>query len=340
MYPTNHLNLKRDKHPVERYESISFFPIFVAKIIQKYKINMAKPFIKWAGGKSQLIPQFEQILPQKLKEYDRFTYIEPFVGGGAMLFYMLQKYPNIDKAIINDINPNLTTAYRVIRDTPELLITELSKLQSAFRKLNNEESQKQFYLEVRSSYNNESHNDIVKTSMFIFLNRTCFNGLYRVNSKGLFNVPFGKYTNPTICDTDLILDDSRLLQNVEILCGDYTLIEPFVTANSFIYFDPPYRPISATSSFTSYSKENFDDEQQIRLSKFFMHLSYHGCQMMLSNSDCSIHNPTDTFLNELYKDFTVDKVQASRHVNANPTKRGKLTEILVRNYKHTAANFL
>ena len=294
---------------------------------------MAKPFIKWAGGKTQLLTQFENILPHNLEEAEHFTYIEPFVGGGAMLFHMLQKYTNIGRVIINDINPNLITAYRVIRDTPERLITDLKMLQREFRQNSNEEARKEYFLRIRKSYNEDTHNDVTNTAMFIFLNRTCFNGLYRVNSKGYFNVPFGKYTNPTICDEELLLEDSKILQNVEILCGDYTLIERYVDNNTFIYFDPPYRPLSTTSSFTSYSKENFDDTEQTRLAHFFARLSRYGCKMMLSNSDCCAQNPNDTFFENLYGNFIIDKVHASRFVNAIPSKRGKLTEILVRNYK-------
>ena len=293
---------------------------------------MAKPFIKWAGGKTQLLTQFENILPHNLEEAEHFTYIEPFVGGGAMLFHMLQKYTNIGRVIINDINPNLITAYRVIRDTPERLITDLKMLQREFRQNSNEEARKEYFLRIRKSYNEDTHNDVTNTAMFIFLNRTCFNGLYRVNSKGYFNVPFGKYTNPTICDEELLLEDSKILQNVEILCGDYTLIERYVDNNTFIYFDPPYRPLSTTSSFTSYSKENFDDTEQTRLAHFFARLSRYGCKMMLSNSDFCAQNPNDTFFENLYGNFIIDKVHASRFVNAIPSKRGKLTEILVRNY--------
>ena len=293
---------------------------------------MAKPFIKWAGGKTQLLTQFENILPHNLEEAEHFTYIEPFVGGGAMLFHMLQKYTNIGRVIINDINPNLITAYRVIRDTPERLITDLKMLQREFRQNSNEEARKEYFLRIRKSYNEDTHNDVTNTAMFIFLNRTCFNGLYRVNSKGYFNVPFGKYTNPTICDEELLLEDSKILQNVEILCGDYTLIERYVDNNTFIYFDPRYRPLSTTSRFTSYSKENFDDTEQTRLAHFFARLSRYGCKMMLSNSDCCAQNPNDTFFENLYGNFIIDKVHASRFVNAIPSKRGKLTEILVRNY--------
>lgn len=294
---------------------------------------MAKPFIKWAGGKTQLLAQFDRVLPSELHEKNEFTYIEPFVGGGAMLFHMLQKYPNIGRAIINDINPNLIRAYRVVKNTPDLLIAKLDLLQSEFRQLIGENARKEYFLSVRESFNMEQHDDIENTAMFIFLNRTCFNGLHRVNSKGYFNVPFGKYVNPTICDDVLIMEDSRALQNVEILCGDYSQIETYTDKNAFIYFDPPYRPLSTTSSFTSYSKENFDDTEQIRLANFFTKLSQKGCKMMLSNSDSRAINPGDTFFEDLYGDFSIDRVYASRSVNSNPTKRGKLTEILVRNYE-------
>lgn len=296
---------------------------------------MAKPFIKWAGGKTQLLTQFERILPHDLDSVGNFTYIEPFVGGGAMLFHMLQKFPNMGRAIINDINPNLTTAYQVVRDTPEPLIAELRRFQTEFRQLDGEEMKREYFLNIRKSYNMEPHDDIVKTAMFIFLNRTCFNGLHRVNSKGYFNVPFGKYANPTICDEDLIMEDSRVLRNVEIFHGDYSQIEQFADGNTFVYFDPPYRPLNATSSFTSYSRENFGDAEQIRLAQFFARLSECGCRMMLSNSDCSAHDPNDTFFEELYRNFIIEKVYASRSVNANPSKRGRLTEILIRNYELT-----
>ncbi len=296
---------------------------------------MAKPFVKWAGGKTQLLTQFENILPQNLNGEESFTYIEPFVGGGAMLFHMLQKYPNINRAIINDINSNLITTYRVIKEEPDNLISQLQHFQTEFRNLNKEEAKKEYFLTIRKSYNEDSHTDISLAAMFIFLNRTCFNGLYRVNSKGFFNVPFGKYSNPTICDEKLIIEDSKALQKVEILCGDYSQIEQFVNNNTFVYFDPPYRPISSTSRFTSYSKWSFDDNDQIRLAQFFDRLSERGCKMMLSNSDCEIKNPNDNFFQNLYGNFIIEKVYAPRYINSMASKRGKLTEILVRNYQST-----
>ena len=315
------------------------FDIFRIFAHRTHLFIMAKPFIKWVGGKTQLLAQFDGLLPYELQEMERFTYMEPFVGGGAMLFHMLHRFPNIGRVVINDVNPNLMTAYEVIRDTPERLIAELGRMQAEYRRLEGEEARKAYYLDVRTSYNTEQHDAVVRTAMFIFLNRTCFNGLHRVNSKGHFNVPFGRYANPTICDERVIMDDSRALQPVEMLCGDYARIEQLVDEHehTFIYFDPPYRPLNATSSFTSYAKEDFDDAEQIRLARFFARLSQAGCRMMLSNSDCRTHNPGDTFFEELYAGFIIGRVYASRNVNSDPSKRGKLTEILIRNYERVAA---
>lgn len=299
---------------------------------------MTRPFVKWAGGKTQLLMQLDKYLPNSLSKEDSFTYVEPFVGGGAMLFHMLQKYPNIDRAIINDINPVLITAYRVIKEKPELLIARLGQIQAEYRQLKGEEAQREYYLKTRESYNENPLGDIDKAAMFIFLNRTCFNGLHRVNSKGYFNVPFGRYVNPTICDEALIMEDSKALQKVVILCGDYTQVEFLADDKTFVYFDPPYRPLSATSSFTSYAKENFDDEEQIRLGQLFARLARRGCKVMLSNSDCSARNPNDRFFEELYADFIIERVYASRCINANPSKRGNLTELLIRSYEETASH--
>lgn len=301
----------------------------------KYSKASSKPFIKWAGGKGQLLAQLDEHLPQHLSQYE-FTYVEPFVGGGAMLFHMLQKFPNINKVIINDINPQLITAYKVIKDNPNELIEQLSQLEKDYIILD-EEEKKSFYLDVRNIFNKEHLNEIERTKFLIFLNRTCFNGLYRVNSKGHFNVPFGKYSNPTICNSENILADSELLnvRDTIILQGDYEETIKYIdeTQASFFYFDPPYRPLSATSSFNSYAKETFDDKEQIRLSEFCKKLnSKLGVKWMLSNSDCSAKNPNDLFFEEIYADFQIHRVYASRSINANPSKRGKLTELLIRNY--------
>lgn len=295
----------------------------------------AKPFIKWAGGKGQLLEQLNAYLPDDFGDRRNITYIEPFVGGGAMLFYMLQRYPNIRHAVINDVNSDLTTCYRTVRDTPEELITSLMDIQDAYNSLSTEESRREFFLAARDRYNEKNLDPIENTTKFIFLNRTCFNGLYRVNKKGLFNVPFGKYINPQICDPATIRLDSELLQRVEILTGDFEATLNHVgDGYNFFYFDPPYRPLNATSSFNSYSKEDFNDEEQIRLRDFCARLNGRlGIGWMLSNADCSAKNPEDTFFEDIYNDFFINRVFASRAINANPSKRGKLTELLICNYR-------
>lgn len=299
------------------------------------KQHKAKPFIKWAGGKGQLIPTFETLLPSNFADWEESTYIEPFIGGGAMLFFMLQKYPNIKHAIINDLNPNLVKAYKVIKYSPENLIHALNAIQKEYLAITEEDKRKDFYLKIRKRFNDAELSDIDNTMYFIFLNKTCFNGLYRVNSKGKFNVPFGKYKNPTICDANTIYADSEVLQKVEIISGDFEQTEQYVSDNTFIYFDPPYRPLDATSCFNSYAKEAFNDDEQIRLKKYFDKLTTKHCLMMLSNSDCKGRNPEDTFFDDLYKDYIIERVYASRFVNANSEKRGKLPELLIRNYRET-----
>ena len=225
----------------------------------------AKPFIKWVGGKTQLIEQLEAQLPADFGTWKNATYIEPFVGGGAMLFYMLQRYPCIQHAIINDINSDLCTCYQTVRDQPEQLIEALYDIENDYRNLKTEEERKLFFLNIRECYNKKNLNAVENTTLFFFLNRTCFNGLYRVNKKGLFNVPFGKYTNPTICDPNTIRKDSELLQRVEILNADFEATFEYAQGNTLFYFDPPYRPLNNTSSFNDYTKEDFNDNAQIRL---------------------------------------------------------------------------
>ena len=298
---------------------------------QKYNMTYkAKPFIKWVGGKSQLIDSIKNTLPKDFENRQDLTYIEPFVGGGAILFWILQKYPNINKAIINDINPDLTTAYKTIKSNPKELIIELSTISNEYLPLS-EENRKEFYLNKRDKFNSKSLNPIENSALFIFLNRTCFNGLYRVNSKGLFNVPFGKYANPKICDEQTILADSEILQKVEILTGDFEETLKFAGENSFFYFDPPYKPLSETSSFNSYSKEDFDDKEQNRLRNFCQRIDLMGHSFVLSNSDVKGKNPHDNFFDDLYKQFEIKRVFATRMVNANAKKRGKLTELLITN---------
>ena len=294
----------------------------------------AKPFIKWVGGKSQLIEQLEALLPADFAEREDVTYIEPFVGGGAMLFYMLQTYPNIKSAVINDINPDLTLCYQVVRDNPTELIKSLNAIQSDYYALRTEEERKMFFLQQRERFNSKSLNDIDNTTLFFFLNRTCFNGLYRVNKSGKFNVPFGKYTSPTICDSATIYADSKLLQKVDIMTGDFEQTFAKIKGNTFFYFDPPYRPLSNTSNFNDYTKEDFNDNAQIRLKVFCDRLNKNGVNFMLSNSDCLSKDGTDRFFDDLFIDYNIERVWASRNINAIASKRGKLTEIVVNNYQN------
>ena len=296
----------------------------------------AKPFIKWAGGKGQLLEQLQDNLPEELR-HEPFTYIEPFVGGGAMFFFMLQRFPNITRAVVNDINPTLVNAYRVLRNQPNDLIAHLAELERDYLALPDYKAQKAFYLARRQDFNTRPMDDVQRTALFIFLNRTCFNGLYRENSKGHFNVPCGRYANPQICNTSLIKADSQLLQRIqlEIMQGDFERTAAKIPQDelTFFYFDPPYRPLSTTSSFNSYVKEEFDDESQRRLALFCRRISaYPNVLWMLSNSDCSAKNPQDRFFEDIYKGFFLQRVYASRMINANPDKRGKLTELLISNF--------
>ena len=298
----------------------------------------AKPFIKSVGGKSQLIEQIDVQLPADFDRWKNITYIEPFVGGGAMLFYMLQQYPNIQHAVINDINSDLTTCYQTVRDNPEELIKSLQEIERTYLSLETEDKRKEFFIMVRARYNEKNLDPIENTTKFFFLNRTCFNGLYRVNKKGLFNVPFGKYANPAICDPDTIRKDSILLQRVEILNGDFEKTFAYANGDTLFYFDPPYRPLSNTSSFNDYTKEPFNDDAQIRLKKFCDRVNNAGYKFMLSNSDCKEKNEDDNFFDILYSTYKIERVWASRSINSNPSKRGKLTEILVHNYLQTKRN--
>ena len=239
----------------------------------------------------------------------------------------MRHHPNITSAVINDINADLTTGYKVVRDTPDVLVAALQELQAEYYALPNEDAKKRYYMQRRAEFNTKQLDPIRNTTLFFFLNKTCFNGLYRVNKSGLFNVPFGRYETPTICDANTIYADSQLLQKVTILTGDYTETLKCAKGNTLFYFDPPYRPLNATSSFNDYTKEAFNDLAQQRLKEFCDEVQEAGFHFMLSNSDCK-----DGFFDDLYLQYHIERVLASRSVNANPSKRGKLTEILVHNY--------
>lgn len=293
-----------------------------------------KPFLKWAGGKGQLLSQLAAFLPQQIKN-EPFTYIEPFVGGGAMLFYMLQHYGNIKKAVINDVNEDLILAYRIVKDDVEALIGKLGKMENDYLAITDQDGRNRVFYEVREQYNQHIGDEIDRAAQLIFLNKTCFNGLYRVNKRGLFNVPSGRYFRPSICNAGVLRADSCLLQSarVEICQGDYAQTIENIDGLTFVYLDPPYRPLDATSSFTAYAKDDFNDDDQRKLADFCNLLAEKGCFWMESNADCSAKNPEDTFFEELYKGFRIERVEAARFINANPQKRGKLTELLMMNYE-------
>lgn len=292
----------------------------------------AKPFLKWAGGKTQLINDIEKSIPQKFHS-SKFTYIEPFVGSGAVLFWMLNNFPNLEKAVINDINEDLINTYKTITNKPKELISILEILQNEFHALEgNEENKKLYYYQKRELYNTRKEEQSGQAALFIFLNRTCFNGLYRVNRKNEYNVPMGGYKKPTICDKENILAVSEVLQKVEILCGDFEQTLDFAKQNTLFYFDPPYKPLSETSSFNSYAKDEFDDNEQVRLRDFCNKLDLSNHTWILSNSDVKGKDENDNFFDDLYADFSISRVNAKRNINANPEKRGKLTELLITNH--------
>lgn len=293
--------------------------------------KIAKPFLKWAGGKTQLISEIEKVVPFQFKK-TKFTYIEPFVGSGAILFWMLNNFPNIEKAVINDINEDLINAYKTIASKPKELISVLEIFQNEYHSLDLKEiEKKEYYYEKRELYNIRNAEKSTQAALFIFLNRTCFNGLYRVNKSNGYNVPMGSYKKPTICDSENILAVSKVLQRVEILCGDYQKTIDFANQNTLYYFDPPYKPLSNTSSFNSYAKDEFNDEEQLRLRNFCTKLDLMGHHWILSNSDVNGKDMNNNFFDDLYSEFIIKRVDAKRSINANPEKRGKLTELLITN---------
>lgn len=306
--------------------------------------NRAKPFVKWAGGKGRLTPDLDRLLPCDFQSWKGATYVEPFVGGGAMLFYMLQSYANIEKVVINDINSELIACYTAVRDCPNQLIAALEKLQMEYYSLTDSDARKALYLDKRTLFNAKPADKVNVAALFIFLNRTCFNGLYRVNRAGKFNVPAGVYERPIICDRDTILADSELLRRTTILQGDFEATVDTAIAQcaedrhrTLVYLDPPYRPLNSTSNFNDYAACPFDDCEQRRLKACCNRLTAAECSLMLSNSDCAAATPADPFFDNLYAGYHITRVMAARNINANGAKRGKIPEIVVRNYLRTKA---
>lgn len=293
-----------------------------------------RPFVKWAGGKGNLIQQLNNFYPYELKNGIIERYIEPFVGGGAVLIDILQKY-DIQEAYAFDINIDLINSYNLIKNNVEELINNLKQIETEYSGLGQEERKTYFY-NIRNEYNDyeleEDEQNVQRAAQFIYLNRTCFNGLYRVNKNGKFNVPIGSYKNPTICDEENLRQLSQLIQNVQFQYGDYSRSMEYVTENTFIYFDPPYRPLNVTSGFKSYTKEDFNDENQKELAIFYRELNEQNAKLMLSNSNPKNINVEDNFFDNIYQGFNINEIQASRMINADSNGRGKISEILVTNY--------
>lgn len=290
-----------------------------------------KPFVKWVGGKGQLIDELEKMLPMGGEKVLK-KYCEPMVGGGALFFKVLSKY-DFENLYISDINPELINAYQVIKSNVSELVAKLQEMQLLFLPMD-DNGRKLYYYSIRNKFNSTALSDdtaTMKAAYFIFLNKTCFNGLYRVNRKGQFNVPMGAYKNPTICDESNLRNISKALQNVEIVCGDYSLSKTFIDKDTFVYLDPPYRPISETSAFTAYNSDIFDDNEQIRLSKFIDEINVSGAKIVFSNSDPKNINPNDTFFDELYKAYSIKRVPATRMINSKADNRGKINELLICN---------
>jgi len=271
-------------------------------------LEEARPFVKWAGGKRQLLDELTQGLP-----YFE-NYHEPFIGGGA-LFFRLEAINRIKRAYLSDSNAELINTYSVIKNEIFELMSELASPLY----VNNEAA----YYKIRAS---KPKTDVERAARFIYLNKTAFNGLYRVNSSGGFNVPFGKYDNPKILDSQNLLLVHRALQKDELHRGDFTIVLKNAKRGDFIYFDPPYAPISKTSNFTAYTKDGFGENEQKKLLKTYKELDSKGCFVLLSNS-------YSDFISELYAEFESEVVHASRMINCKGDQRGKIKELIVRNWE-------
>ena len=295
--------------------------------------NNVKPFLKWAGGKGQLLKEIEKYYP--FEDGKITKYAEPFVGGGAVLFDILSKY-NLEQIYISDINAELINTYCIIRDNIDALIEGLLRVQNDFIPLDTE-GRKMYYINRRQHFNDLKVNgsesvNIEKATLMIFLNKTCFNGLFRVNKKGLFNVPMGAYKNPLICDENNLRAVSKKLQRVTIVCGDYKESTEFIDENTFVYFDPPYRPITDTASFTAYTEILFNDEEQIELAHFVDNMHRKGAKVVVSNSDPKNSNAEDDFFDNIYSSHKIKRVEATRMINCNSESRGKIKELLISNF--------
>ena len=300
--------------------------------------------MKWAGGKTQLLSQFEALYPSELKSGQIENYVEPFIGGGAVFFEMVHNYA-IQSAYLFDVNVELVLAYKVVQRHVMRLLEKLEDYDRTYKR-GDAEAREAFYYRTRKKLNAqkaqidfEHFSDvwIERAAMLLFLNRTCYNGLFRLNSRGEFNVPHGSYKNPRIFNAENLQNASQALQIAEIHIGDFERCASVVSSNAFVYFDPPYRPLSKTARFTAYSQYRFGDDEQVRLARFFARLDRErGAKLMLSNSDPTNEDPEDVFFEKLYQGFNIYRVSAHRMINSNGAKRGKVNELVIVNYSATA----
>lgn len=299
---------------------------------------VARPFLKWAGGKRQLLPQIDQYLPAQLKAGAIKRYIEPFVGSGAVFLHLAQAY-DLRELIISDLNPALIGAYRTVQEAVEPLIGALREMEDAYQPLT-ETQRKAYYYAQRERFNATRplqtcatpEPDPQRTALLMFLNRTCYNGLFRVNAGGAFNVPFGRYRNPRICDAPNLRAVSAVLGRTRIYYGPYPQCAQFVDSKTFVYFDPPYRPLTDTANFTAYSRHSFDDDAQLELAAFYGRLDRAGAILLLSNSDPHNIDPADDFFERAYAGFHIHRIRATRRINRHAAKRGPISELLIANY--------
>ena len=299
----------------------------------------AKPFFKWVGGKTQLLPHLTKIVDTIYQNKQIDSYVEPFIGGGA-LFFWLCSHKHVKSAIISDVNEDLILTYRVVQQFTKKLISQLFILEQQYVAADDAQREIMFY-EIRQQYNIEktqinyeksvTNLSISRASKFIFLNKTCFNGLYRQNSKGQFNVPFGRYKTPKICDENNLINCATALDNVNILCGDFESTEKYVVKNSLVYLDPPYKPITKTASFTKYHKDDFGDNDQIRLADYYKRIDELGAKIILSNSDPMSVNSNNSFFDDLYSSFDIARVDVSRAIGAAASSRKIVKELIIKN---------
>lgn len=294
-----------------------------------------KPFVKWAGGKTKLLKEIEQRLPVGFGGWENVTYVEPFVGGGSVLFHMLRTHKNISKAIINDINEVLMKTYRQIKYDPRGIVAELKFLIEEYNNLKTGQAKEDFYYRTRDLYNKIVHEDEQHIVLFLFLNKTCFNGLYRENKSGDFNVPFGRREYIRFNEQNFF-DVHEALQKVDIFCGQFdNVFQEFDNDRYFVYIDPPYRPVGKNMTmFTQYDKTGFTDFDQSRLKDLCDLFGRKGCKIMISNSD-SCNDDGNSYFEDLYNGYSIDRVQVIRNINPYSARERHSKEIIITNYTHT-----